>query len=284
MSITLSAFSDEAAESAEGQIAAVGRAGLRFLDLRTVDGINISELPIEHAKALRQKLAAANLKVGMFGSPIGKIDIADDPEIDLRRLRHLAELADVLDCRSVRIFSYYNRAGADLEKWRSETFRRFAGLLRVARESALLLYHENELDIFGQMAQQAAEIAAEFGVGADSSLRLIFDFDNYQRAGENIARAFERLQPLTAAFHLKDSVGENHVPVGAGAGQVRPIITRAVADGFSGFMSIEPHLNGSAAPCASGQAFKTCSHADNFSVACAAAVALLKQAGVPSYL
>lgn len=284
MSITLSAFSDEAADSGDDQIGAIKRAGLRFLDLRNVDGINICELPIEQAKTLRDKLDRAHLRVGMFGSPIGKIDIADDPEIDVRRLHHLALLADILDCRAIRIFSYYDRARLSMDQWRLETFRRLDALLKIAAKKALLLYHENELDIFGQMAPQVEQIAAEFGVGAGSSLRLIFDFDNYQRAGQDLREAFRALQPLTAAFHLKDSRGKEHVPVGLGDGQVAPIIAQAVADGFSGFMSVEPHLNGSPAASASGKAFNTCSHDENFSVACAAAVGLLKKAGVPSYL
>lgn len=92
---TFSAFTDEAGRSCEEQIAACQRAGLRFMDLRSIDGIGITTLPIEHAQTVREKLDAAGISVKMFGSPIGKIDIADPFETDLAKLQHLGTLAPV---------------------------------------------------------------------------------------------------------------------------------------------------------------------------------------------
>ena len=44
---------------------------------------------------MRAKLDAAGISVCMFGSPIGKIDVTDDLEIDLEKLRHLGKLIPV---------------------------------------------------------------------------------------------------------------------------------------------------------------------------------------------
>ena len=105
----LSAFTDEAGDSCEAQIAAAQSNGLKRLDLRGMDGFNCTVMPLDHARGVAEKLAAAGLTVGMFGSPLGKIDIADDMQIDLGKLEHLASLAPILGCRAVRIFSYYNK-------------------------------------------------------------------------------------------------------------------------------------------------------------------------------
>ena len=52
---TVSAFSDEAGASCDEQITAVKRAGLSRIDIRTIDGFNITVLPIENAKTIKNK-------------------------------------------------------------------------------------------------------------------------------------------------------------------------------------------------------------------------------------
>ena len=42
----LSAFADEAGGSSDAQIEALGRAGLTEIDVRSIDGHNICDLPI----------------------------------------------------------------------------------------------------------------------------------------------------------------------------------------------------------------------------------------------
>ena len=97
----LSAFADEASDSLDGQIQALQEAGLDLIDLRNVDGVNIAALPLDHARRSQDKLQAAAIGVGMYGSPIGKLDIAEDFAIDLERLRHLAELKGIFGCPNV---------------------------------------------------------------------------------------------------------------------------------------------------------------------------------------
>src|SRR5687768_12907414 len=93
----LSAFADEAGPSCEEQIVAIKRAGLKHIDIRGMDGFNISEMPVAHARQVKKKLDAGVIACNMFGSPLGKIDIADDFETDRKKLKHLGELAPILD-------------------------------------------------------------------------------------------------------------------------------------------------------------------------------------------
>src|SRR5215813_5443767 len=110
MSWIFTGFADEAGDTADQQIAALKRAGMRFVDLRSIEGGNITVLPVDKATIIRKKFDAAGIRVNMFGSPIGKIDIGDDVKLDIQKLEHLAKLAPVFDCRSIRIFSYFNKA------------------------------------------------------------------------------------------------------------------------------------------------------------------------------
>lgn len=289
----LSAFADEAGDSADQQIAALQRAGLRHVDLRGIEGFNIAALPLDRAREIRQKFDHAGIRVGMFGSPIGKIDIADDMKIDLDKLAHLARLAEVFECNKVRIFSYYNKAGLPAERWRAESLSRLKQLRALAEETGLVLYHENELHIFGESSENVLAIAHELrGQGEPGAFRMIYDFDNFNRTGKEAWQIWLEQRPMVDAFHLKDSDAQGqHVPVGQGIGQVREILADALARGWKGPVSLEPHLHHSPAVLATVAAtgmdakvnrkFSEMSPADCFHVAAEEAKKLLGQIKAP---
>ncbi len=246
---TLSAFTDEAGSAIETQIEAARRAGLSFVDLRGVDGFNISNLPLDHARGVKAKLDDAGLRVQMFGSPLGKIDIADEFAPELEKLRHMGELAPVLGCHRVRIFSCYNAHGAAKSEWESIALDRLAQLKGEARSLGLRLYHENERHIFGDLGGDVHKMVAL----RDEQFALIFDFDNFNQSGEDVWATWELLGETTDAFHLKDSTEQNqHVPAGQGQGQIERILSDACARGWRGPLAIEPHLSHSGAVAATG--------------------------------
>lgn len=285
----LSAFADEAGESCEAQIAALQRAGLKQIDLRGIDGFNISVLPLDKAEIIRQKLDAAGITVGMFGSPLGKIDIADDFAIDLNKLRHLGQISEILGCRSVRIFSYFNKANASKDKWQEESLSRLRRLRDLAVDLSLTLYHENEAHIFGDKSQDVAVIAKELrGPTANGPFRMIYDFDNYNRTGQDGWSIWLEQRDTVDAFHLKDSNAAGaHVPIGEGSTSARKILADALSRGWAGPLSLEPHLKHSKAVMATGPsgeanvAFASLSEADCFHAAAKAALALLGELKAP---
>ena len=219
----------------------------------------------------------------MYGSPIGKIDIGDDFESDIEKLRHLGELAPVLGCNAVRIFSYYNREKRPHHEWQAIAIERLIALRDLARELGLVLYHENEREIFGDLAVDVATIGELVRDGI--AFRMIFDFDNYNQSKENVWENWVRLQDQVDAFHLKDSLGTEHVPVGDGNGSVAEILSDAVRRGWSGPCSVEPHLSHSGAVAATGpsgtesEAYGKMPADESFHIACMAAKRLLAEAG-----
>lgn len=287
MQWTLSAFADEAGESTQHQIDALRRAGIDHIDPRNVDGMNITELPVEQAKAVRAKYDEAGVKVNMFGSPIGKIDIADDLDIDRAKLEHLEKMAEVFDCRAVRIFSYFNNHGAAEHEWRAESLKRLNALVEMAGKLDLVLYHENEKHIFGDPVRRVTVLRDEIHHKHGDRFKLIFDFDNYNQSGEDVWAAWQELGATTEAIHLKESKrqpdgGYQHVPVGTGDGRVAEVLADCAQRGWVGPLTLEPHLAHSAAVMATGpsgqanQALADMGPADCFQVAAEAATKLLQ--------
>ncbi|MGJ3242226.1 MAG: sugar phosphate isomerase/epimerase family protein [Opitutales bacterium] len=238
----LSAFADEAGSDLNDQINALAEAGVRWIDLRSVGGSSIEKLPVASAEWAATELERAGIGVNMFGSPIGKIDVADSFSIDRERLDHLLHMAEAFSCRSVRFFSYRNQAHQlPPARFEADVFRRVEKLLAVAESEDLLLFHENEGGLYGEGTEQLLRLAETFG--PHPSFRMIFDFANLTSQGEAAWPAWERLRDHTHAFHLKERDGDrHHVPVGHGCGEVVRILTDARARGFDGSLTLEPHL------------------------------------------
>ena len=282
MNWTLSAFSDEAGASADQQINALLRAGLRFIDIRNIDGHNITELPIEQAKIVKSKLDDHGIQMQMMGSPVGKIQVDDELLLDIDKLNHLGEMAPIFGCGAVRMFSYYNKSELSHDEWRKHTVERLETLRDRAEKMGLILYHENERHIFGDLTDDVETLADL----RNANFKLIFDFDNYQQSGEDVWATWLRLADRTDAIHLKDSTQDNrHVPVGQGNGQVEKILADAVARNWSGPLTLEPHLTHSQSVVSTGpsgqqnQAYAEMEPAESFEIAAQAAKDLLEKVG-----
>ena len=104
--IRLSAFADEASPMLDGQIAAMKRNGIEYLEIRGVNGENIANISCEAAKKYANQLSDSSIKVWSIGSPIGKVKIASDLEAHRAKLRHVCELANIFGTDKVRMFSF----------------------------------------------------------------------------------------------------------------------------------------------------------------------------------
>jgi 3-dehydroshikimate dehydratase len=281
---TLSAFADEAGGSTDEQVAALKRGGLSHIDLRNVDGHNITVLPLDLAEQVQKKLEAAGIKVNMYGSPIGKIDIADDLKIDLDKLEHLGKLKAIFGCSAVRIFSYFNKAGADKKAWEREAIDRLKRLRDKANQLGLVLYHENESHIFGDHVDDVVKLG-ELRDG--ETFKLIYDFANYIRTDKGGWETWELCREVTDCFHFKDQQKNGqHVPMGQGETDAQRIVSDAASRGWSGPCTIEPHLTHSKAVLATGvtgtgsKALADMTPAETFQVAVDGAKEVLGKAGV----
>ena len=75
-------------------------------------------------------------------------------------------------------------------------------------------------------------------------LRTAFDFANFVQAKEKPIDNWPGLKPYTTHIHIKDALLSNGqvVPAGQGDGDVEAILADAKQSGYSGFLTLEPHL------------------------------------------
>ena len=232
------AFSDEAAPMMEGQIAAMKRNGLDGTEIRGVDGQSVAKLTKTRAAEVMKMLKDNGLSVWSIGSPIGKIPLDGggfEEHLDL--LKHLLEIAHILECRNLRMFSFYIPKNARAEDCRNEVIDRLSLMAEAAEGSGVELCHENEKEIYGDNAARCADI-----LDAVPALRCIFDPANFIQCGQDIPEAWALLGHRVYYMHIKDALPDGTVvPAGMGIGHLPDILKDYAARGGEA-ITVEPHL------------------------------------------
>lgn len=231
------AFADEASPLIDNQIEAMKRNGLNGLEIRNVDGVNVSDITLEKAKEVRQKLDNAGLVTWSIGSPIGKINIeTDDFDAHLEKFKHTLEVAKILGAQNIRLFSFYIPKDKEPEMYRDEVIRRLKCFVELADGTGITLCHENEKGIYGDMADRCLEIHK-----AVPELKAIFDPANYVQCGQDTLQGWELVKSYVKYMHIKDATEGRVVPAGKGDGNVAAILKDFQAQGGDA-LTIEPHL------------------------------------------
>lgn len=231
------AFADEAGKDFNSQLAAMLRNRLRGLEIRGVDGENVSVISLEKARELRRQMDDNGLVTWSVGSPIGKVWLYDDWDAHLDKLRHTLEVAGILGAKNLRMFSFYVPKDEDPAAYRNEVIDRLGQMLELAEGSGVALLHENEKGIYGDIADRCLDIHTQL-----PQLKGIFDPANFVQCGEDTLRAWEMLKEHIAYLHIKDALPEGIVaPAGKGVGNVASIVKDYLARGGSA-MTLEPHL------------------------------------------
>lgn len=239
---TLSGFSDEISDDVTEQCAVATTLGLHQLEIRSAWGTNILDLDRDRLELLRRTLVDHGLGVSSIGSPIGKVGIQEAFPAHLDRMRHAVEVAHLLGAPFIRVFSFFVPPGEDPHRHREQVLARMAALTEVAREGDVVLLHENEKAIYGDVPRRCLDVAASID---SPHLRLAWDPANFVQCGVRpFTEGYALLRPYLAYIQVKDALaGDGTVVVaGAGDGEVAATLRALHDDGFDGFFSLEPHL------------------------------------------
>ncbi|MCM1119311.1 MAG: sugar phosphate isomerase/epimerase [bacterium] len=278
--ITLTGFADEIAASLDTQMQVLDKLQMKHIEMRGVDGRNFVEYSEGEARQIKKRLEDRGFSLSAVGSPIGKIRITDDFAPHMELFRHTVELAHIMNTPNIRMFSFYGPEGeSDSSSWRAEVMERLGQFVDYAAANGIVLLHENEKGIYGEMAQGCLDILKQF---SGEHFKAVFDFANFVQAGQDTLEAFEMLKPYIAYIHVKDALGKDGsvVPAGYGDGNVKEILGRLKADGYSGYLSLEPHLSdftGFSALEKDGRIGKKLSGEEAFTLAHDALVKILEQ-------
>lgn len=241
--ITLSGFADEIDDNLSEQIRVLKKLGMNHVEMRGVNGKGLVTYAMDEVKEIKKQLDAEGIRLSSVGSPIGKIKITDAFEEHMELYKHTVEIAHTMECPYIRMFSFYMPKGTtDFDQYRGEVMNRLGQFVDYAKSNDIILLHENEKDIYGDVASRCLEIQKEF---YGDHFKAVFDFANFVQCKQDTLEAYEMMKPYVEYIHIKDALWSDAsvVPPGMGDGQLETILGKFKADGYKGFLSLEPHLS-----------------------------------------
>lgn len=238
----LSAFADEIDSDLKTQMDVLDQHGIKHIEMRGVNGKTLVFYSLDEVREIKRQLDERGFKLSAVGSPIGKIKITDDFEPHLELFKHTLEIAKIMECKYIRMFSFFMPEGEDPAKYRDEVISRWRQFIKVAEGSGIVLLHENEKDIYGDIPERCLDLLKTLNC---DYVKGIFDFANFvQCDAKNYPYGYELLKDYIVYVHVKDAVYSDHhvVPAGEGDGKVKEILKELYEKGYEGFLSLEPHL------------------------------------------
>ena len=243
--ILISGFADEISPDFDEQLRVVTSLGMEYISLRTADGKGIADYTAEEVEEkLLPRLQKANVKVSSLGSPIGKINVDDEEafEKQLVQMEELCKICKVLDCKFIRMFSFFIPEGKNADDYREIVIEKLKKYDEIAAKYNVVMINENEKDIYGDIKERCKIILDALG---SQHFKAVFDFANFVQCGEDTMECWELLHDHVAYIHIKDAVttDKENVLCGTGEGKIAEILKRAIKEeGYQGFLTLEPHL------------------------------------------
>ena len=244
---TLSAFADEIDPEPQTQVDVLKSCGIRHIEFRSIHKTNVLALNDLQVREFKSLLDKHGFKLSAIGSPIGKTVIDQPFDVELKRLARAIELCQMFGTRNIRIFSYYLTEGGDWDDWRRQVMDRMWEKLKIAEKAGVRLIHENEHRIYGDSPQRVSDLLHTVSEQLKSPcFGAAYDPANFVFCGYDPWEGWLASRDYLLHLHIKDwKAGERHGRLaGEGDGQIERVMTDAVAGGYDGFATLEPHLIG----------------------------------------
>lgn len=240
-------ISDEAGQAIDVQIKAHKELGWDHLELRMVDGTNLTALPDDQFDNVYRKVSEAGMKVSCFGGAIANWarPITCDATIDIEDLKRAIPRMHRLAAPYIRVMSYPNdpRNPIPEPEWRVEAIRRMKHLARLAEDGGIVMVHENCSGWGGLSADNSNILLREVNSPA---LKVVFDTGNPVTYGQDPWEYYQSVYNDIVYIHIKDAKKVDGQDVytycGEGDGRVKDVLRDLLSKGYAGGISIEPHL------------------------------------------
>ena len=284
--VLLSGFADEAANDklAVQQFSAFAALGLQYYSIRFIDvgnGVkNVMKLNKTELKQVMKMQDEYGLQVSSVGSPIGKVKLLDVDDgtknayIPFSRylkndVKHSCEVAEALNAKLIRCFSFYHPKGTDPKKHIPQVVDHLGEIADMANKHKLTFGLEVEANLVGQSGDLLRTIHRKVNSPA---LMLIYDAANLVTQGLSAQESFEQYratkaglgwlhvkdyrQPKQKTTHVDEEALKNFVPAHLGDGghemilrdlrkEIPKLEKKLKKRGVPGFfIDLEPHVKG----------------------------------------
>ena len=242
-----SGISDEAGKSIDTQIKAHKELGWDYLEIRNVDGTNLTLVEDSKFDEIYDKVTSANMRVSCFASALANWSrpISGDFQVDVDELKQAIPRMKRFGTQFIRIMSWPNDEQDPWEdrKWGDEVIKRVKELAGMAESGGITLVHENCSGWAGLTAENTLEMLEKVNSPA---LKLVYDTGNVIFHAQEPWDFYSKIRDHIVYVHIKDGVKKDGEPeavyCGEGDARVKEVLTDLKKRGYDGGLSIEPHI------------------------------------------
>lgn len=254
----LGVLTDEVSAHFEEALDWTVEQGLKHVEVRVINGLNVVTLNDDQAMEVRRQVEARGLFISAIASPLFKCALdpsrpiasgdtfgqkEESVDAHFNKLKRLIQLAKLLGTTRIRIFSFWREADPHL--YTEDIVDHLRQAAQEAQLEGVQLLLENEPSCNGGSAEEVAVIVSSVDSPA---LRGLWDPGNEAYGGhEAFPAGYGFMKDIMAHVHLKDAyVSEDGtarcVPLGSGSVPVIPHLKALLADGYDGLFTIETHF------------------------------------------
>jgi sugar phosphate isomerase/epimerase len=262
--LRIAAITDEFTPDFAAALDAMAAIGMTGAELRVLWGKNIMNLSDEELARARDMARERNIEIISIASPLLKCELPGAPEIDTRFQQDVFaskhtfedqpglterafEIAKFTGARIIRVFSYWRTVEPD--KCFDGIVKALGDLAEKAAKEDLIIGIENE---HACNLGTASETAKVLNAVKHPNLQLVWDPANALVAGEDPFPYGYGLLPKDRIVHVhaKDCHMEGHKPIwgplGTRSVDWKGQVAALMADGYTGWLSLETHWPGPA--------------------------------------
>jgi sugar phosphate isomerase/epimerase len=258
-------FADEAGDSIDVQIKATRELGWLFIESRSVDGVNLTNITDEKFDQVCEKLAAADVRINCLGSAVANWSRdprrEEDFEHSVEELRRAIPRMQRLGAKMIRgmSFAVVQDGEPDSPELEAIIFDKVRHLVRMCEEAGILYLHENCMNYGGLSHEHTLRLLDNV---RSPHLKLVFDTGNPVFTDRRLGRKPYRKQSSWEFYaHVREWIHYVHIKdgryiresdgifpeveytfPGEGDGDVARIVRDLLQTGYDGGFSIEPHL------------------------------------------
>jgi 6-phosphogluconolactonase/glucosamine-6-phosphate isomerase/deaminase/sugar phosphate isomerase/epimerase len=231
--------------------------GLKYVEIRMVDGINVSSLTDEQVERVAAEAAKRGLGISGIASPLFKCALdpsrpvetgdmfgqaEESVEAHFEKLVRTIAIANKLGTRLIRIFSFWREQ--DPAPYMDEIAVHLKRAADIAEKAGVILLLENERSCNGGYAFEVALLVKKV---QSPALQALWDPGNEAQGGVwSYPQVYNEVKDLLGHVHLKDSLIHPNgkpgcVPIGSGRVPYVKQIQDLEADGYKGLYVIETH-------------------------------------------
>ncbi len=243
-----SGISDEAGKPIETQIKAHKELGWKYLEIRNVDGENLTLMHDSKFDEVYEKVNDAQMKVSCFAGCIANWAryITGDFQLDIDELKKAIPRMKKFGTKFIRIMSWPNDENNPVSEieWKKKAIERLKELSKIAEDGEIVMVHENCNGWAGEKPENSLKMLSEVN---SPSLKLVFDTGNTIAHGQDAMYFYSKVKKHIAYVHIKDAItlpdGKFQTTYcGEGHAYVPEILQDLKNNDYEGGISIEPHL------------------------------------------